>query len=91
MFPFTERYADDVTGYRAQATIETDFNSNYCDIPSDDLVLPSPVADFLVTIKDQDGNVLQSFTMSGSYAVEVLREILDTIDSNTTTIIDPIT
>ncbi len=45
---------------------------------------------FLVEIKDQDGNVLQSFNTSGVYTVEVLQQILDTITANTATIIDPI-
>lgn len=45
---------------------------------------------FLVEIKDQDGNVLQTFNTSGVYTVEVLQQILDTITSNTATIIDPI-
>jgi NTP pyrophosphatase (non-canonical NTP hydrolase) len=41
-------------------------------------------------IKDQSGNTLQTFTTSGTYTVEVLQEIIDTINSNTATIIDPI-
>lgn len=45
---------------------------------------------FLVEIKDQDGNVLQTFNTSGVYTVEVLQQILDTITANTATIIDPI-
>lgn len=46
--------------------------------------------DFTVEIKDQDGNVLQTFYTSGVYTVEVLQQIMDTINSNTATIIDPI-
>lgn len=45
---------------------------------------------FLVEIKDQDGNVLQTFNTSGVYTVEVLQRIIDTITSNNTTIIDPL-
>jgi hypothetical protein len=45
---------------------------------------------FTVEIKDQNGNTLQTFTTSGTYTVEVLQEIIDTITGNTSTIIDPI-
>ena len=45
---------------------------------------------FVVEIKDQNGNTLQTFTTSGTYTVEVLQEIIDTITGNTSTIIDPI-
>jgi hypothetical protein len=45
---------------------------------------------FLVEIKDQDGNVIQTFNTSGVYTVEVLQQIFDTITANTATIIDPI-
>lgn len=37
LFPFTEKYMDDVTGWRTLVTVETKFNSNYCDIPTEDL------------------------------------------------------
>jgi len=45
---------------------------------------------FLVEIKDQDGNVIQSFNTSGEYVVTVLSGIKDTITSNVTTITDDI-
>jgi hypothetical protein len=43
-----------------------------------------------VTIIDQYGNILTTVISGGNYNVEVLEEIEDTIDNNTTTIIDPI-
>ena len=48
------------------------------------------VGNFQVLIQDQNGNTLQTFTTSGTYTVEVLQQIIDTINSNTATIIDPI-
>ena len=48
------------------------------------------VGSFQVDIKDQNGNTLQTFTTSGTYTVEVLQQIIDTINSNTATVIDPI-
>lgn len=47
---------------------------------------------FTVTITDQTtGEILQTFTSSGNYNVEVLREIVDTLYNNVATIITPIT
>lgn len=37
LFPFTEKYADDVTGWRGNITIETQFNNNYCDTPINEI------------------------------------------------------
>lgn len=46
---------------------------------------------FQVTITDQDtGQVIQTFTSSGNYDVQVLREIVDTLFNNVATVIDPI-
>lgn len=36
-FPFTEKYADDVSGHRAQVIIQTDRANNYCDVPTDEI------------------------------------------------------
>lgn len=47
---------------------------------------------FTVTITDQTtGEILQTFTSSGNYNVEVLREIVDTLYNNVATVITPIT
>ena len=43
-----------------------------------------------VAILDQDGGTVTTVTAPGTYTVEVLTEIVDTITSNTSTIIDPI-
>jgi len=45
---------------------------------------------FVVEIKDQDGNVIQTFNTSGEYVITVLSGIKDTITSNVTTITDDI-
>jgi hypothetical protein len=36
-FPVSEKYSDWVTGWQAELEIETDLNSNYCDIPKGEL------------------------------------------------------
>jgi molybdopterin-biosynthesis enzyme MoeA-like protein len=45
---------------------------------------------FRVDIKDQNGNIIQSFFTNGTYTVEVLTTIMDTITANTGTITPPI-
>lgn len=40
-----------------------------------------------VLIKDQDENILETITAPGEYHVQVLDEIVDTIDNNESTII----
>ena len=46
---------------------------------------------FTVTITDRaTGEVLQTFTSSGNYNVDVLREIVDTLYNNVATVIEPI-
>lgn len=85
LFPFKEEYSDWCTGYRAELVIRTDFNSNYCDIPSDSFVSPEVSAN-VVTIKDQDGNVLATLTGGQSYEVTVFSALKDTLTANVTTI-----
>lgn len=43
-----------------------------------------------VTIKDQNGNIVKTVQPGGIYTVEVLTQVVDTVTSNTATIIDPI-
>ena len=53
-------------------------------------VINQIVGNFQVLIQDQNGNTIQTFTTSGTYTVEVLQQIIDTINSNTATVIDPL-
>lgn len=52
--------------------------------------LPAAGSGGIVTILDQDGNVYTTVTAPGTFTIEVLTEIEDTIDSNTTTVTDPL-
>ena len=67
LLPFKEDNADWATGYRTELTIRTDFNSNYCDIPSNTFVSPSNPA--FAYILDQDGNVVQTLYKGETYSV----------------------
>ena len=99
---FTERNDDDVSGHFFDLTISSAVGNDGCNLPinSGNILdnnyiyvggtINQIVGNFEVLIKDQSGNTLQTFTTSGTYTVEVLQQIIDTINSNTATVIDPI-
>ena len=97
--PFTEEGDDERTGWGFDFSITGHVGNLSCALP----IVPgnyfennyifvggASAGSFTVEIKDQDGNVLQTFTTSGEYVVEVLNRVRDTITANTATIIDPI-
>jgi len=99
---FTERNDDDVSGHYFDLTISSAVGNDGCNLPitSGNILdnnyiyvggtINQIVGNFQVDIKDQNGNTLQTFTTSGTYTVEVLQQIIDTINSNTSTVIDPL-
>ena len=95
----TSRNDDDVASNYFDLTISSPLGNDACNLPiaagnilngNYIYVGGSMAGNFTVEIKDQSGNVLQTFNTSGVYTVEVLQQILDTITANTATIIDPI-
>jgi hypothetical protein len=99
---FTERNDDDVSGHFFDLTISSAMGNDGCNLPIDSGnildnnyiyvggTINQIVGTFQVDIKDQSGNTLQTFYTSGTYTVEVLQQIIDTINSNTANVIDPI-
>ena len=97
--PDDSRNDDNVASSYFDLTISSPIGNDACNLPINAgnilnnnyiYVGGSMSGNFLVEIKDQSGNVLQTFNTSGVYTVEVLQQILDTITANTATIIDPI-
>lgn len=89
-FYFTERYADDVTGWRILITIETNFASGDCDMPMDDFV--STGTDNTVLILNQDGDTIATLYGGQTYTVTELTTLLQTLDDPPpTTIIQDLT
>ena len=95
----TSRNDDDVASNYFDLTISSPLGNDACNLPiaSGNIlngnyiyVGGSMAGNFTVEIKDQDGNVLQTFNTSGEYTVTVLSGIKDTITSNVTTITDDI-
>ena len=87
LFPFKEDNSDWAIGYRAEITVRTDNNSNYCDVPSTTFVSPSTPA--FAQVKDQNGNVLATLYSGDTYSVIVASGILDDLNA-TVQIIDSI-
>ena len=99
---YTEDRDDMVSGFFFEITLSSHIAGFSCDLPinsgnifdSNYIYVGGQTSGgttaFVVEIKDQNGNTLQTFTTSGTYTVEVLQEIIDTITGNSSTIIDPI-
>lgn len=101
---YTEGHDDDVSGYFFTIELKSHQEGTSCSLPIFDGNIfdkanyiyvggsnTNPcTGNFLVEIKDQDGNVIETFNTSGQYVVEVLTQVRDTITANTTNIIDPI-
>ena len=81
---FTERFDDEVTGWQMDFTLEQFYDQTTCDLPDSNANAGK------VRIIDQDGVVLAYLPMGSSYTVEQLQAVIDTINNNTATIIDPI-
>jgi hypothetical protein len=97
--PDDSRNDDDVASSYFDLTISSPLGNDACNLPINAgnildgnyiYVGGSMSGNFLVEIKDQDGNVVQSFNTSGEYVITVLSGIKDTITSNVTTITDDI-
>ncbi len=100
---YTEDRDDMVSGWFFEVSISSHIGNYSCGLPINtgnifdnnyiyiDGQYNVQCGDFEVLIKDQNGNTIQTFTTSGTYTVEVLQNIIDTITSNTSTIIQPLT
>lgn len=98
---FSERFDDAVSGWYFDITISAHIEGFSCNLPIVDgnifdkaeyIYTGGQIVEnnFTVEIKDQDGNVLQTFYTSGQYTVEILTGVRDTITANTATIIEPL-
>ena len=88
--PFKEEFSDWATGWRTDVVIQSELNSNYCDVPASSFVSPEAATGTTVAIKDQNGNTIATINGGGQYVVTVFSGINDTLTANVTTIIDDI-
>lgn len=91
----TSRNDDDVASNYFDLTISSPLGNDACNLPiaagnilngNYIYVGGSMAGNFTVEIKDQDGNILQTFNTSGEYTVTVLSGIQQVIGNTTTTI-----
>ena len=98
---FTEKGDDATSGFNFEIEMSSHIGNSSCYLPIESgnildgnyLYLggsTTSCGSFTVDIKDQDGNIIQTFNTSGQYTVTVLTGIKDTITSNITTIVDTI-
>jgi hypothetical protein len=98
---FTERNSDQVSGHFFEIAISTNIGSYSCNLPiaagnilTNNYIYvggtTTPSGTFLFEIKDQDGNVIETFTTSGEYTVNILTRIKQIIGNTDTTIIQNI-
>lgn len=81
--PFTEKFDDECSGVEVNIVVQQFYDESTCDSTT---VNPGNV-----TIINTLGAPVASIPPGGSYTVEQLQAIIDTITGNTVTIIDPIT
>ena len=98
--PDDSRNDDDVASSYFDLTISSPLGNDACNLPiaagnilnnTYIYVGGSMSGNFLVEIKDQDGNVIQTFNTSGEYVVTVLSGIQQVIGNTTTTITQDLT
>ena len=98
--PDDSRNDDDVASSYFDLTISSPLGNDACNLPINAgnildnnyiYVGGSMSGNFLVEIKDQDGNVIQTFNTSGQYVVTVLSGIQQVIGNTTTTITQDLT
>lgn len=82
--PGTLETGDGVSGWHTEIVIETDLNSNYCDIPSD--MIPAHDNIDYATVYDQNGNEIAKLRPGQSYNVIVASGIDEGGSSQTYTI-----
>ena len=93
--PDDSRNDDDVASSYFDLTISSPIGNDACNLPINSgnilggdyiYVGGSMSGNFLVEIKDQDGNVIQTFNTSGEYTITVLSGIQQVIGNTSTTI-----
>jgi hypothetical protein len=100
---FTERNDTMVSGHYFELELSSHMSNYSCSLPiaagnllDDNYIYvggnyaPPMTGDFTVLIKDQDGNVIQTFTTSGEYMVNILTGIQQVIGNTTPVIIQNI-
>jgi hypothetical protein len=87
LLPVTEEHSDWVTGWQTDLVIQTEFNSNYCDIPADGFHSPVLVPGYGVIKNIETGEVIKTVKKGEVYYIEFLDTIEQSLGNVTPTII----
>jgi hypothetical protein len=85
---YTDADDDEVSGVSFDVELKTVFEWNLCSVPITGAPIQANTKSYIV---DQFGTTIATLNAGQSYTVEVLQEIIDTITSNESTIIQPLT
>lgn len=85
--PVQEQHGDWVAGYECVMTIETEFASNYCDIPMDGFLSPVTVDGYGVIKNVKTGEIVRTLKKGEVYYIEILDTIEQSLGTVTPTII----
>ncbi len=67
--PVSEQHGDWVTGWQTEIVLQTEFNSNYCDVPADNLSQGTIIN--YATVLDQDDNIVTKLYPRQTYRVVI--------------------
>jgi len=85
--PVAEHHGDWVAGYEAIINLETEFASNYCDIPMDGFISPVTVPGYGVIKDIETGETITTLKKGQVYYIQILDTIEQSLDTITPTII----
>lgn len=85
--PVSEKFGDWVTGWQGEVVIQTDLNSNYCDIPADGFNSPVIVPGYGVIKNRETGEIVKTLKKGEEYYITILDTIEQSLGSVTPTII----
>lgn len=91
LIPFKEDFGDWLSGYRTELVIQSDFNSNYCDIPSSTFVSPVTVPGYGVIKDITTGATITTLRKGEIYYIQILDTVEQTLGTVTPTIIQLLT
>ena len=85
--PIDEQHADWLAGYGGTITIETEFASNYCDIPMQGFGSPVTVPGYGIIKNSETGEIVKTLKKGETYYITILDTIEQSLDTVTPTII----
>lgn len=89
--PISEKFGDWVCGWQGEITIQTDLNSNYCDIPADGFQSPVVVPGYGIIRNRATGEVVTTLRKGESYYIDILETVEQSLGTITPTIIQVLT